>query len=79
MSTPAAVVVSSLAFGAAHLSTRDFPQLFALGLVLGFSYVRSRNLLTPMFIHAAWNGGVLTTLYALTAAGVDIQELLASR
>lgn len=79
MPTPAAVVVSSVAFGAAHLSARDFPQLFALGLVLGFSYVRSRNLLTPMMIHAMWNGTVLTILFLLTAAGVDIQELLAAR
>ena len=69
--------VSSAAFGVAHLSQRDLPQLIALGTLLGFSYVRSRNLLTPMLIHGTWNGVVLTVLFALTASGVDVKQLLA--
>lgn len=73
---PAAVVVSALAFGFVHLTPRDFPQLTALGILLGFSYVRSKNLLTPIMIHAVWNGGVLTLLYFLTVSGVDIQKML---
>lgn len=76
MPTPLAVVLSSAAFGLVHLSPRDTPQLTALGLLLGFSYVRSRNLLTPMLIHGVWNGTVLTVLYALQASGVDLQEML---
>jgi len=76
MPVPAAVALSSLAFGLVHLSPRDTPQLTALGLLLGFSYVRSRNLLTPMLIHGAWNGTVLAVLYSLQASGVDLQELL---
>ena len=51
-------------------------QLTALGVLLGLSYVRSRNLLTPMMIHGAWNGTVLTILYMLTAMGVDIQDVI---
>ena len=51
-------------------------QLTSLGLLLGFSYVRSRNLLTPILIHGAWNGGVLTLLYVLASQGIDIQELI---
>ena len=51
-------------------------QLTALGFLLGFSYVRSRNLLTPMLIHGAWNGSVLTILFLLASQGVDIQELI---
>ena len=78
MPTPAAVVVSSFAFGAAHLSQRDLPQLVALGTLLGFSYVRSRNLATPMLIHGAWNGTVLTVLFALAASGVDVKQLIAN-
>ena len=77
MPAPAAVVVSSVAFGAAHLSQRDFPQLCALGVLLGFSYVRSRNLATPMLIHGAWNGTVLTVLFLLAASGVDVKQLIA--
>lgn len=76
MPTPAAVALSSVAFGLVHLSPRDTPQLTALGVLLGFSYVRSRNLLTPMLIHGAWNGTVLVVLYSLQASGVDLQEML---
>ncbi|CAG9467217.1 unnamed protein product [Pedinophyceae sp. YPF-701] len=74
-----AVVASSGAFALAHLSTKDLPQLFALGLVLGFSYVRSRNLMAPMVIHGAWNGSVLIILAALAASGVDLDSLLADQ
>ena len=51
-------------------------QLTALGFLLGFSYVRSRNLLTPILIHGAWNGSVLTILFLLASQGVNIQELI---
>jgi membrane protease YdiL (CAAX protease family) len=76
MPTPAAVVLSSLAFGLVHLSPRDFPQLTALGVLLGFVYVRSRNLAAPILIHGAWNGTVLSLLYALKASGVDLNQVL---
>ena len=78
MPVPAAVVVSAAGFATAHLSARDFPQLFAFGVLLGFVYVRSRNLLSTMVIHGAWNGGVLLLLAALASAGVDLEKLLAS-
>ena len=74
--TPAAVTLSALAFASAHLSVRDFPQLFAFGLVLGTTYSRSRNLLTPMLMHGAWNGSVLVVLYYLATHGVKVQELV---
>ena len=67
--TPGAVVFSSVVFGAAHLAPRDFPQLVTLGIVLGFSYARTRNLLTPMFIHSLWNSGVLIVVAGLVATG----------
>jgi hypothetical protein len=72
----AAVLGSSAAFAVAHLSVRDAPVLFALGCLLGFLYVRSRNLLTPMLVHGVWNSAVLTLLFVLTASGVDIQQAL---
>jgi uncharacterized protein len=74
--TPVAVVLSALAFACAHLSARDFPQLFAFGLVLGACYTRSRNLATPMLMHGAWNGTVLVVLYYLATHGVKVQELV---
>ncbi len=76
LGTVNAVVLSSIAFGLVHFAARDTPQLTALGMVLGFAYVRSGNLLAPMLIHGIWNGTVLSILYALTAAGYDVAELL---
>lgn len=38
--------------------------------------VCSRNLLTPMIIHGAWNGSILSLLFALQAAGFDVNALL---
>ena len=73
--TPGAVLFSSVVFAGAHLSARDFPQLVCLGMVLGFSYARTRNLLTPMTIHAMWNSGVLVVIAALMATGQDIPGL----
>ncbi|KAL3138232.1 hypothetical protein ABBQ32_006052 [Trebouxia sp. C0010 RCD-2024] len=79
MPTWVAVLISSFGFGAAHASARDLPQLAALGTLLGFSYVRSRNLLTPMLIHSAWNGTVLIALFTLASSGVDLQEVLSAQ
>ncbi|GLI59986.1 hypothetical protein VaNZ11_002045 [Volvox africanus] len=76
MPTWAAVVASSVSFGLAHLSARDLPVLSALGLLLGWAYVRSRNLLTPIVIHGAWNSAVLSLLFWLAAEGVDVQQLI---
>lgn len=79
MPTWVAVLISSFGFGAAHASARDLPQLAALGTLLGFSYVRSRNLLTPMLIHGAWNGTVLVALFTLASSGVDLQVVLSAQ
>ena len=73
--TPGAVAFSSLLFAGAHFAPRDFSQLVALGSVLGFSYARTRNLLTPIFIHACWNSGVLVLLAVLISAGIDPSEM----
>ncbi|MGC1248618.1 MAG: type II CAAX endopeptidase family protein, partial [Spirulinaceae cyanobacterium] len=54
-----AIVVSSLIFSIAHLSLSEVLPLTALGMVLGFVYSRSRNLLAPMLLHSLWNGGTL--------------------
>ena len=39
------------------------------GMVLGFSYARTRNLLTPMMIHSLWNSGVLVVVAVLVSSG----------
>lgn len=39
-------------------------------------YAHSRNLLTPIIIHGAWNSTVLTLLFGLAASGVDVETAL---
>eukprot|EP00210_Caulerpa_lentillifera_P004266 g4069.t1 len=75
MPTYQAVILSSILFGCAHLSPKDFPYLTVVSIVWGFMYVRSRNLLTPMFIHGLWNSTVLSLLFALDSMGVDLSQL----
>ncbi|XP_027909778.1 uncharacterized protein LOC114168973 [Vigna unguiculata] len=53
--TPVAVVIISSLFALAHLRPAQFPHIFVIGSVLGFSYAQTRNLLTPITIHAFWN------------------------
>ncbi|EXB64798.1 hypothetical protein L484_001018 [Morus notabilis] len=74
--TPVAVLVSAAVFALAHLTPGEFPQLFVLGTAMGFSYAQTRNLLTPITIHAFWNSGVILLLTFLQLQGYDIKELL---
>ncbi|MEM7557251.1 MAG: CPBP family glutamic-type intramembrane protease [Cyanobacteria bacterium P01_A01_bin.84] len=60
-----AVVLSSFIFAAVHLSLSEILPLTALGMILGFVYVRSRNLLAPMLLHSLWNSGTLMSLFIL--------------
>lgn len=76
MSLPTAAAVSSVLFAACHLSIRDFPQLVALGFIMGLAYGRSRNLLTSIAIHAAWNSSVVAMLFLLVNSGMSITEIL---
>ncbi len=64
-----AIVVSALIFSVFHLSVRtnaaageaslaqveNIPPLFFLGLVLGYSYEKSRSLYRPIWIHLGFN------------------------
>ncbi|XP_043725047.1 membrane-embedded CAAX protease MroQ-like isoform X2 [Telopea speciosissima] len=74
--TPISVLLSAAVFAIAHLTPGEFPQLFVLGTALGFSYAQTRNLLTPITIHALWNSGVILILTLLQLEGYDIRELL---
>lgn len=54
---PAALLVSSLLFGAAHSYQKSIGMAFATiaGLVLGLAYAASGSLLLVMWMHATWN------------------------
>ncbi|CAH9123926.1 unnamed protein product [Cuscuta epithymum] len=74
--TPLSIILSAAVFSAAHLTPAEFPQLFVLGTALGFSYAQTRNLLTPITIHACWNSGVILVLTFLQLQGYDIREII---
>jgi len=59
------ILASSFLFAVAHLSLSEILPLFALGVVLGIVYTRSRNLLAPMLLHSLWNSGTLLSLFLL--------------
>jgi hypothetical protein len=61
----AALGVSGFGFALAHLNIADLLPLTTLGIILGFVYMRSRNLLAPMLMHCLWNSGSFIALIAL--------------
>ena len=60
-----AIVTSGFIFSIAHLSLSEVLPLATLGIVLGFVYTRSRNLLSSIFLHSLWNSGTLLSLFIL--------------
>lgn len=60
-----AILASSLVFALAHLSLSEVLPLTILGMVLGFVYTRSRNLLASILLHSLWNSGTLLSLFIL--------------
>jgi uncharacterized protein len=63
----AAISFSALFFGAAHLNLYQFILAFALGLLLGWLFERSRSLIPCIALHAAVNTWVVTS--SITAPG----------
>ncbi|KAL6513900.1 hypothetical protein OROHE_019356 [Orobanche hederae] len=60
--TPLAVLISAAAFAGAHFTPGQFPILFVFGVAVGLCYAHTRNLLTPIVIHAVWNSGIIFLL-----------------
>ena len=60
-----AIALSSLIFATAHLSISEILPLAILGIVLGFVYTRSRNLLASMMVHSLWNSATMAGLLIL--------------
>lgn len=62
-----AISASGLLFAVAHLNLSDILPLTALGMVLGFVYLRSQNLLASMLLHSIWNSGSFLGLLILSS------------
>ncbi|OCR02326.1 abortive phage infection protein [Oscillatoriales cyanobacterium USR001] len=64
-----AILVSGFVFAIAHLNISEVLPLAILGIVLGFVYTRSRNLLASMLVHSLWNSVTLLSLFLLGSDG----------
>jgi uncharacterized protein len=65
LSTWQAIALSGLLFAIAHQNLGDLLPLTVLGMILGFVYLRSRNLLASMLLHSLWNSGSFLGLLIL--------------
>lgn len=62
MPLPWSIMASAVAFALAHFNTQRLLPLVFLGVVMGFVFARSRNLLASMLLHSLWNGFVFLDL-----------------
>lgn len=62
LSTGGAILTSALFFALAHFSVQRFLPILALGVVMGHAYMKSRNLLSSIALHALWNLCILIQL-----------------
>ncbi len=58
-----AVLIASLLFAFFHLQLNSFLPKFAIGLILGYAYLWTRNILYPVIIHFFNNGFQVLILY----------------
>ncbi|KAL7132854.1 hypothetical protein ABFS83_12G102900 [Erythranthe nasuta] len=83
--TPVSVFLSAAVFALVHFDVGGLPQLFANGgyvkiciTVLGLCYAQTRNLLTPITIHALWNTRISLLLGYLLHKGYNVRGILQS-
>jgi uncharacterized protein len=63
-----AIGMSGGLFAFAHLTGSDLLPLSLLGMVLGYVYLRTGNLLTSILLHSLWNTGSFLGLLVLASA-----------
>lgn len=70
------IIITSLIFSAIHGSYFGLLPRFALGIILGWIYYKSKNLWLNIFMHFINNGVVVTQMYILTKMGKPIEEAM---
>ena len=63
-SARSAILLSSLVFGLVHVNFLGILYAFALGLLLGFVFVRTRNIGNAIVLHMAFNAGSFLMAYS---------------
>jgi membrane protease YdiL (CAAX protease family) len=55
-----AIIFTSVLFALSHAIPEHWPALFVLAVGLGYAYEKSGSLLQPIFMHAIFNGAMVT-------------------
>ncbi|KAB1160602.1 CPBP family intramembrane metalloprotease [Tenacibaculum aiptasiae] len=79
MYSPLALVLSALLFSLIHsfnsnIDWFSFLSLFLCGIMLGVSYVYTRNLWFPIALHFSWN--LFQTLFGFNVSGHDFYSII---
>ncbi|QCX37571.1 CPBP family intramembrane metalloprotease [Aureibaculum algae] len=74
-----ALILSSLLFAVMHLANPNmdwfsFLNLFLAGILLGMSYIYTKNLWFPIALHFSWN--LFQTLFGFNVSGQDFYSLV---
>jgi membrane protease YdiL (CAAX protease family) len=64
----AGIIASGLLFAGAHLIYKSFIPIAGVGIIFAFTYARSRNILSTMMAHLAFNS---VSIAAIAAGGCD--------
>jgi membrane protease YdiL (CAAX protease family) len=70
-----AVIVSSILFSALHMQFYGFFPRFALGLILGYTFVWTSSLWIPIIIHFLNNATILMIYYINRTPDISDQEI----
>lgn len=62
------IMASSFLFASMHFDRGGMLMLFAIGLVLGYTFNRTRSIVPPMIAHGLWNSGSFTMALVLFGA-----------
>ena len=75
-----AVVLSGILFGLFHGNLNQFAYAFTLGVLFGFVYVKTQNILYPIIFHVAINffGSFVTTLILEVSGYMELTQLTTS-
>jgi uncharacterized protein len=65
MSPCLAIPLTSFIFAACHFSAAELIPLTLLGMVMTYTYHRTKNLVPSMVLHSLWNGGSFLALLVL--------------
>jgi uncharacterized protein len=60
-----AIPLTSFIFAACHFSAAELLPLTLLGIVMTYTYQRTKNLVPSMVLHSLWNGGSFLALLVL--------------